>query len=93
MLSYIRAIVVGLSFLLFGGAVFAPDLRAAEASPLEALASLTTGPSPPILLGQYSGNSRSSYSSSQARIPYGVIRLIVLGIMGAGGWLGSKLYR
>lgn len=90
MLSYIRALVVAACLLLFPAGLVAGQ---AEASPSSRISSASPAVSAPLLLGQYSGSSRSNYSSSQVRIPYGVIRLIVLGIMGLGGFLGSKMYR
>jgi hypothetical protein len=82
MLSYIRAVVVAACLVLLP-AGFAGTARADESPSAPA----------PLLLGQYSGRSQSSYSSRPVRIPYGLVRLVVLGMMGAGGWLGSKMYR
>ena len=92
MLSHIRAIVVGASLLFVTGGLFACHAKAAEGSSSAAFASAAPALSP-VLLAQYSDYSRSGGSSGGVRIPYGVIRLVVLGIMGAGGWLGSRLYR
>jgi hypothetical protein len=88
MLSQLRANVLGVSLVLFAGGLLAGEASAGEASP-SALPAVST----PVLVAQYSGQSRSNSSYNGVRIPYGVIRLVVLGIMGAGGWLGSKLYR
>jgi hypothetical protein len=93
MLSHIRAIVVGISLLLFSGSLLACQAEAAEGPSPAAFASTAPGLSPPILLAQSWARPRPSGSTGQVRIPYGLIRLIVLGVMGAGGWLGSKLYR
>jgi len=84
MLPSIRALFVVVAVTCCSWGLWADAASAAEPTPAV---------SSPVLLAQYAGNSRSGSSSSQMRIPYGVIRLIVLGVMGAGGWLGSKLYR
>jgi len=84
MLSNIRAVVFGATLLLLSGGLFACRAGAADGVPAF---------SPPVLVAQYSGRSQSNYSSRPVRIPYGLVRLVVLGMMGAGGWLGSKMYR
>ena len=93
MLWHIRAVVISVSLLLFIGGLIGSQAGAAEESSSAAVISAMPTVAPPVLLGQYSGRSRSNYSSGGVRIPYGVIRLVILGMMGAGGWFGSKFYR
>jgi len=86
MLPSIRGLFVVVSLAFCSWGLFACEASAAESSAAPTVSS-------PVLLAQYAGGSRSGNSANNIRLPYGVIRLIVLGVMGAGGWLGSKLYR
>jgi hypothetical protein len=93
MLSHMRAVVLGASFLLVASGLLACQVGAAEPAAPAALASAAPSAAPPVLLAQYWGNSHSRPSSSGGvHVPYGIVRLVVLSVIAAGGWLSRKFY-